>query len=119
MTTITDNNETACRVLAYDKHQQMYLGAIADISPDRLVLLSDTPIQAGLIMELQLQCAEQRPGLDGVYLGTQVLWCDAQDQTYWAGLQIISAEPQVRVRLSQLRAMAAMEDDPGTSSLTA
>lgn len=118
MTTNNTGPQTTCRVLAYDKRHEHYLGAVADISADRLVLLSDAPIKADSILELQLQCADRRPGLDGVYLGTRVLWSEAQDGIFWAGLKIISAEDAVRTRLNQLREVADL-DAPSDSSLTA
>jgi len=112
------NNQATCRVLAYDKHQQHYMGAVADISPNRLALLSNTHIQPDTILELQLQCDDRRPGLHGAYLGTRVMWCEVQDGAYWAELRIISVEQKTRQRLAQLRAISSL-DTPDITSLTA
>lgn len=108
----------SCRVLAYDERRRKYLGAIADLTPDRLVLLSEKPLQADQIVELRLECSDQQPGLDGVVFGTRVMWSDIQAGTFWAGMRIISMDQDVRQRLTQMRTMADLETFD-SNSLTA
>lgn len=103
-----------CRVLAYDKRRQHYLGAVADLGTDRLVLVLDRPLQPEQVLELELRCADEGPGLDGVYIGARVTWSDDHAGIPWAGLKILSVDPLVKQRLAQLKIMA--EDEPFEST---
>lgn len=119
MTTNHPGSARSCRVLAYDQRRQHYLGSVADLAPDRLVLLSDAPLHADQILELRLSCSDPLMGLDGAYVGTRVLWSEAQGGSHWSGLQVISLAPAIRQQLAQLRVMSSPLGQDAVASLSA
>ncbi len=90
-------------VLAYDKRRGAYLGTVAELSADQLVLLSCQSLQADQLLELELIGSDQQPDQGGMMVNARVLWSDPQAGTCWAEMRFIALNEPTRRRLRQLR----------------
>jgi len=94
-------------VEVYDANRDLYLGRLANIHEEGLMLLGEMPMQSDHVYQLNLVLPMPVRGDTSILLGVDCLWVRSteDDPVCWAGCHIIDMSEQAR---EQVRALVAM-----------
>ncbi|MBU3069459.1 PilZ domain-containing protein [Aestuariicella sp. G3-2] len=96
-------------VEVYDANRDLYLGRLANIHEQGLMLLGEMPMQADHVYQLNLILPTPVCGDTSIRLGVDCLWVRSldDDPVCWAGCHIIDMSEQAREQVQALVALLA------------
>ena len=80
------------------------LGRVVNISAEGLMLLSDNPVEAGSVYQLDVALPRLVKQRSRISFGAEAIWSSpsAQPGSYWTGFRIIDASDDDTVTIDQL-----------------
>jgi hypothetical protein len=90
-------------VNVYDRVSQSFLGRLANVHTEGLMIMGNHPFIADCIYELDLQLPEPIEGCEMIPIGVDCLWSRSEDtHLHWAGCKIIDASEEARRSIQTL-----------------
>jgi hypothetical protein len=78
-----------------DRHTGALVGHLVDLTPDGLLVVSETPVQVGLVLYLQMELPDDVSDKQFLKFDAQVAWCrkDVDPSFYNLGFQLVDTPP--------------------------
>lgn len=76
--------------LIYDRHSEMLIGRILNMSPDGALIITDKPLPVPEIIACRMEFPEVYKGINEISFDAECRWCRYNDKTelYEIGLEI-------------------------------
>jgi hypothetical protein len=90
-------------VNVYDRVSQSFMGRLANVHTEGLMIMGNRPFTADCIYELDLQLPEPIDGCVMIQIGVDCLWSRSEDtHLHWAGCRVIDASEEAVRSIAKL-----------------
>ena len=80
-----------------DRHSGDLIGHLVDLTPEGLLVGSETPVEAGKVLSMQMELPDDVSDRQFLKFDAQVAWCrkDTELSFYDIGFQLVDISPEV------------------------